>query len=80
MATQAWELLHILNAVRDLQDVHTLNVFSRHDVPERAYRKLGVEVASFQLPRSERDFQEGFSRLMAAVLRERARILINTSP
>ena len=41
-----------------LDDVHTLNVFSSDHVAERTYRALGVEVALFQLHRSERNLQE----------------------
>ena len=47
MATQARELLQVIDAFRELNDVHTLNILSSDDVPECAYRELGLEVASF---------------------------------
>jgi hypothetical protein len=58
MATQTWELRKAINTFRELDDVHTLDVFSSDDVPERAYRNLEVEVTFFELHRSERNLQE----------------------
>jgi hypothetical protein len=55
---QARELLQVFDAFRELNNVYTLNVFACDDAPERAYRELRAEVASFKLPRSEHDLQE----------------------
>lgn len=75
VAAQARELLQVINAWRELHDVHTLDIPSSDNVPERAYRELGVEVASFELPRSERDLQEVSPWLVAKVSLGRAPIL-----
>jgi hypothetical protein len=42
VATQARELLQVINALRELNDVHALDIPSSDNVPERAYRELGV--------------------------------------
>jgi hypothetical protein len=75
VATQTRELLQVINAFRELNDVHTLDIPSSDNVPERAYCELGVEVASFELPRSERDLQEVSPWLVAKVSLGRAHIL-----
>ena len=75
VATQARELLQVINTLRELNDVHTLDIPSSDNVPERAHRKLGVEIASFELPRSERDLQEVSPWLIAKVSLGRAHIL-----